>query len=93
MAWKKIPEIFDRKYDLKALYPRRSRFHITEYVSFAHVMCLYFNAIGERERAESIYKGLQETVPDAIETKEVKQALFPGFFRRLGKRAIAVLEK
>ena len=91
--YEKIPEIFGRKYDLKALYPRRSRFHMTEYVSFAHVMCLYFNAIGEREQAESIYKALQESVPDAIETKEVKKVLFPGFFRRLGKRAIGVLEK
>lgn len=91
--YKKVPEVFDNKYDLKVLYPRRNQFHITEYVSFAHVMCLYFNAIGDREQAESIYKGLKENVPDAAETKEVKRVLFPGFFRRLGKRVIAFLEK
>lgn len=88
-----IPEIFERKYDLKLLYPRRSRFHVTEFISFTHAMGLYFNAIGDRKQAEMFYQQLQENVPDADETKEMKRALYPGFFRRIGKRLIAFLEK
>ncbi len=91
--YEKVPELFDNKWDLKVLYPRRNRFHVTEYVSFTHVMCLYFDAIGDRERAESFYKGLQENVPDADETKEIQRVLSPGSFRRLGTRLIALLEK
>ena len=34
----RIPAIFNDKFDLKRLYPRRSRFHISEFVAFASVM-------------------------------------------------------
>jgi len=32
----KIPEIFDNKFDLKALYPKRNKFHYTEFVGFMY---------------------------------------------------------
>lgn len=87
----RIPAIFDHKFDLKALYPRRSRFHITEYLAFMQVLCLYFNAVGEREKAEKIYQGMRDAAPDAEETQYAKRALYPGLLRRLGNKIKASL--
>ncbi len=86
-----IPPIFGHKFDLKALYPRRSRFHITEYLAFMLVLCLYFNARGEREKAEKIYQGMREAAPDAQEVKQAKRALHPGLLCRLGNKIKASL--
>jgi tetratricopeptide (TPR) repeat protein len=38
----KVPGIFDHAYDLKQLYPHRTRFHVSEFTGFAWVMCRYF---------------------------------------------------
>ena len=60
----KVEEIFESKYDLKALYPERTRFHISEVASFMGVVGLYFLEIGKRENAEKYYEILQEIAPD-----------------------------
>jgi len=87
----KIPAIFDHKTDLKSLYPRRNRFHISEYLAFMAVMCLYYNAIGNRKQAEKIYQDIVKAAPDSAEAVQTKQALYPGFGARLIKRIKAVL--
>jgi len=86
-----IPKIFDNKFDLKALYPRRNRFHPSEYNSFSLVMCCYFNFSGESTLANAFYQGLKSYSPDALETQQAKQLLEPSFFGRVGKKLVNAL--
>ena len=88
----KVPDIFEKKHDLKALYPRRNRFHPAEYAAFVAMMCRYFLASGQRDKAETAYQSLRDTVPLAIETMQLKPLMYPGFFKRLGKKILSGLE-
>jgi tetratricopeptide (TPR) repeat protein len=87
----KIPDIFDHKLDLKLLYPRRKRFHVSEFTGFADVMCRYYNAIGERDAAVIYYQILQRLAPRHPLTKQAKRLLYAPFWLRwlrqwVGKR-------
>ncbi|MGA1869465.1 MAG: tetratricopeptide repeat protein [bacterium] len=67
----KIPEIFDNKFELKALYPKRNEFHITEVAGFWGVMGIYFSLIGFTEQAQLYYKLLKELAPENPYTKNL----------------------
>ena len=82
----KIPEIFDHKFDLALLYPKRKRFHITEAANFMGLIGLYFLAIDERGLAEKYNAALQEMAPHLPMAQKLRQALAPGLFARLWKR-------
>ena len=47
-----VPEILESKFDIKALYPHRRKFHITEVVGFWGVSGLYFAGIGKNDTAK-----------------------------------------
>jgi tetratricopeptide (TPR) repeat protein len=79
----KIPEIFENKLDLQLLYPQRTQFHISEYISFTGVIGLYYLKIGEREIAEHCYKALKQIDPRDRITKRLKKALNPPLIIRL----------
>lgn len=78
----KIPGIFDHAYDLKQLYPHRTRFHVSEFTGFAGVMCRYFCAIGEQDTAALYYQMLKQVTPKHPMTKHAKRALYPPFWVR-----------
>ena len=78
----KIPGIFDHTFDLKQLYPQRTRFHVSEFTGFAGVMCWYFCAIGERETAVLYYQMLKQVAPRHPMTTQAKRALYPPFWVR-----------
>jgi tetratricopeptide (TPR) repeat protein len=78
----KIPAIFDYTFDLKQLYPHRTRFHVSEFTGFAWVMCRYFCAIGERETAVLYYQMLKHVAPRHSMTKHAKRTLSPPFWVR-----------
>ena len=82
----KIPEIFDGNFDLSMLYPNRRQYHVTEFAGFTGVMCAYFAAIGKRETAQLLYKGLLELAPDAGITRFAKTFLYPSLLDRLARR-------
>ena len=82
----KIPEIFDHRFDLKLLYPKRNRFHIAEVANFMGLIGLYFLAIGERGLAEKYNAALQETAPHFPMAQKLRRALAPGLFARSWKR-------
>ena len=86
----KIPEIFDHKFDLQLLYPKRKRFHITEAVNFMGVMGIYFYEIHNREMAEKYNEFLQEIAPDYLMAKRLKRKLSPNLFVRLWRRLMGV---
>jgi len=66
--------------DLKQLYPQRTWFHISEFISFAGVMCRYFCAIGERETAVLYYQMLKQVAPRHPMTTHAKRVLYPPFW-------------
>ena len=78
----KVAEILDNKFDLKLLYPKRSTFHVSEFVGFMSIMCKYYDAIGERETAELLFNKLKEIAPDHPSTNQVKKGLYPSIIGR-----------
>lgn len=50
----KIPAVFENKFELEFLYPDRTEFHITEFLSFYGLICRYFIAIDDL-RTANIY--------------------------------------
>ena len=82
----KIPGIFNHKFDLKLLYPHRKRFHLSEFVAFAGVMCRYFDAIGEKDTAALYYRALKRIAPRHPMTKHTKRVLYPPFWVRILSR-------
>lgn len=79
----KIPEIFDHKFDLKFLYPKRHRFHISEVVNFMSVIGIYFARTGKREAAQKYYDIIQEIGPGYPATRMLKRELHPTLLQRI----------
>ena len=84
--YEKIPEIFDHAYDLQTLYPKRKRFHISEFVNFMGLMGYYFAKTDQRELAEQYNEILQEMAPDFPMAKRLNRELHPGPLVRLLRR-------
>ncbi len=80
--YEKVAEILEHKFDLKLLYPKRKRFHISEVVNFMGLVGIYFLEIGERDIAEKHYDLLQQIGRRYPITKQLRNRLFPGLFRR-----------
>ena len=76
-------QILEHKFDLKLLYPKRRRFHISEVVNFMGVVGTYFVETGQRESAQRYYDMLKEIAPDYPMTIRLRRKLFPGPLRRL----------
>ena len=84
----KIPELFDHKYDLQMLYPKRRKFHISEVANFMGIMGLYFTRIDQRGVAEKYNEILQEIAPDFPIAKALNRELNPGTMTRLRRRLL-----
>jgi len=84
--YEKIPEIFEQKYDLQLLYPKRKRFHISEVVNFMGLMGVYFYEIGEKGVAEKYNAVLQKIAPNDPMAKRLQGRLSPNVLVRLFQR-------
>ena len=82
----KIPEIFDHKFDLKLLYPKRKRFHVSEVANFTAFMGIYFLEIGEREIAERYDYIVHQIAPRFPMARRLRRQLYPNIFKRAWKR-------
>lgn len=69
----KVAEIFNHQYDLKLLYPKRTRFHISEVLGFNSAMAWYFHSQGKVDRAETYYKIMQQLDPDHHNTRFIER--------------------
>ncbi|MCP4051436.1 MAG: hypothetical protein GY730_12115 [bacterium] len=85
---KKIAEIFNHKFDLKLLYPKRKKFHISEVANFMALIGIYFFKLGKIEIAENYYKVLAEIADDYPMTQKLRKQLYPGFLRRIFRNMI-----
>ena len=81
-------KVFDHKFDLKLLYPRRNRFHITEYVGFSAMVCEYFYKEGNIEQAQKLFENLENVAADEPQTKRLKAMLHPNSFQRVIKKLV-----
>ena len=86
--YEKIPEIFENKFDLQMLYPKRTKFHISEVASFMGIMGLYFSRTNQREMAEKYDEILQEIAPEFPIAMVLNRELNPGITKRALKRLL-----
>ena len=84
----KIPEVFENKYDLQMLYPKRRKFHISEVANFMGIMGLYFFRTNQRDMAEKYNDVLQEIASDFPIAKALNRELNPGITTRVMKRLL-----
>lgn len=83
-----IPDIFENKFDIKMLYPERTKFHVAECCGFAGVMCAYHCMIDKRETAELYHKMLVQLDPDSSMVKFAESFLYPSFMQSLARRFV-----
>lgn len=62
--YEEFADFFDRKFDLKLLYPHRSVFHISEFASFSGLVGCYWVSQNQLDPAEQNLKILLELAPD-----------------------------
>jgi hypothetical protein len=83
-------QVFDRKYDLKLLYPERTAFHVSEFVSLYGVVIEYLIRTKDLERAELLYDSMAQVAPDAGMTKRIHDLLLSatmlGIMERMEER-------
>jgi tetratricopeptide (TPR) repeat protein len=79
----RIAEVFDHKFDLKLLYPKRNKFHVSEVMGFMGLLGVYFFEIGRCETAEKYYDMMNQIDSTHPFTKRLRRKLYPGLIRRL----------
>ncbi len=84
-----MSEIFENKYDLKLLYPKRQRFHVSEVLGFCAAMAWYFHSRGESDRAETYYELMCQLDPEHRNTQFIKRLLYPSRLNKLLRRLVA----
>ena len=82
----KVPELIGEKLDLKALYPEREVFHLSEVTSFFKLLVSYYTTKGDIQKAEEKLRILTEIAPEHYDTKEAErlflmQSMESGFER------------
>src|SRR5688572_26106345 len=67
--------VLDNKFDLKAMYPHRSVFHISEYLGLSALAVQYMMRTGNRQAAERLYEIMSQIAPDHPLTKKVENVI------------------
>ncbi len=83
-----IPKIFERKYHLQSLYPKRKLFHYTEFLAFMGIWSVYFNKIGEKDLSKIYYKAMKKIARSHPLTHNIKKQIYPSIFERILERCI-----
>ncbi|MES2345764.1 MAG: hypothetical protein V4494_07505 [Chlamydiota bacterium] len=82
-----IPAIFNETFDLKALYPLKPHFHVSEFRGFMVFMALYHLSLKQKSAAEHYYKLSSEAEPHHPSVLELHKKLYKkSFLKRLLKR-------
>ncbi len=82
----KIAKIFEHKFDLKLLYPKRKRFHVSEVANFMGLVGIYFFETEERDLAKQYFDILKKVAPEFPMTKLLHRKLHPNLFGRMFRR-------
>jgi len=65
--YEKIPSVLGEEMEIKALYPQRDIFHVTEIAAFYKIAIMYFSAINDLEQAKIRLDILKELASDSKE--------------------------
>jgi hypothetical protein len=79
----KVKDIFKEGFDLKLIYPQRSRFHVTEFVAFNFIICVYHRLSGDWESAKVVAQLLEDVAADHPVVAQVKRMTKDSFLNRL----------
>lgn len=71
----KVPEILGKSMELKALYPDRDEFHLSEVTGFLKLAIIYFATIDDFEQADIRMDILTEIAPDHPDTEMAQNQL------------------
>lgn len=82
-ALEQIPIIFQKKFDLKLLYPDRNVFHISEFTAFTGLMALYHQSINDTSTAKQHYWQLKKWAPQHKLTTVIQSQIYPSIFHKL----------
>lgn len=63
MSFERMPEILGENFDLKALAPSRKKFYIDEFTRLQYAAMVYFQSIGETEKAIRRLDFMEEVAP------------------------------
>ncbi len=77
-AFEKVPEIFNKKFSLKSLYPERSVFHFTELMAHAQCMARYFCGMRDFKTAKMYIKMMRPFDPDGESFEELETTILIG---------------
>jgi hypothetical protein len=72
-----VPGVFEGGFDLKLMYPERTRFHVSELAALGSVAGEYFCLTGQEEVALRYLDLLEEVVPDHPGTEHLEMLLLP----------------
>ena len=85
--------VLDNKFDLKAMYPHRSVFHISEYLGLSALAVQYMMRTGNRQAAERLYEIMSQIAPDHPLTKKVKNVIMGSVLLRAIERLAKLTSK
>jgi hypothetical protein len=71
----KVPQVLGHRFDLKLLYPQRTRFHYTEFVALSAVVAQYLLEVNRIKEAEPYIRRLIAAAPDHPATERIEQLL------------------
>lgn len=74
-AYEKIPKILGEFMEIKALYPARDAFHLSEVLSFYQIACYYFIGIKEWDQVEVRLDIMRQIDPENPKILEVWEKL------------------
>jgi tetratricopeptide (TPR) repeat protein len=73
-----VPEIFDHHFDLKLLYPHRTKYHVSEFAAFASVVGEYHLLAGDYDAARGLCETLKHVAPDHELTARLQSLMGDG---------------
>ena len=85
-AFSKVPEILGEAMEIKALYPDRDIFHLSEVTGFYTLAIRYYVALGNQELAENRLEILQELAPNHPDTEQAENYLMRLKFKNASAR-------
>jgi tetratricopeptide (TPR) repeat protein len=71
----KVPQVLGTHFDLRLLYPQRTRFHYTEFLAMSTAAASYFIHLGRIKDAERHLERMVEVAPDHVMTEQVEKML------------------
>lgn len=75
-------ELFDRKYDLKSIYPDREEFHFSEFTAFSQLMGMYFMAKDDLVMANLYSNLIFQVMGDDLDENRINPYFLNGLLEK-----------